>query len=201
MITLLAAIAALSAMGSAASTYYARLFYLKAKELATLASNCRSDASGYADLAKAYAFAAAESVSSCKADLRMSNDVMNYVLATAASHKASAEQLELNTKAAAEKALDHATNAANFAAVAGTRLTFAEEAEAACQSHASAAAEHRAACHDHSIDAKEHASTAEEHARSVGALSAAVTDIASKANVRLVSRTDYSTEGSNIGGR
>jgi hypothetical protein len=198
---ILAVIAALSTLGTAASTYYARLFYLKAKDLAALASNCRSDAADYVALAKAEAASVRESEGLVKADLRMSNDVMNYVLATAALHKASAEQLELDTKAAASKALDHASTAAEFAAVAGNRAKVSEE-------HATAAAEHRAACHDHVIDASEHASTAsrhagtaEGHARSVGALSVAVTDIAAKANVRLVHRDNYSNEGSNIGGR
>ena len=61
------------------------------------------------------------------------------------------------------------------------------------QEHAEHAAEHRAACHDHSI-------TVADYAQSMGVLALKAQEQA-QTKVRLVHRTDYSTKGSNIGGK
>jgi hypothetical protein len=134
---------------------------------------------------------------------------------TAGSHAETA-------KVFAQQAEEQAHTAyVNHLAAKGSMVRAAEHVEKAAaqvqaaSAQADRAAEHRAACHDHSIDAEGHsmnaagyaltaaghAGVAETHASSVGALSASVARVAAHTDVRLVHRTDYNNEGSNVGGR
>jgi hypothetical protein len=119
----------------------------------------------------------------------------------AASHAAAAESFQLAAKEHVIEAAEQVDAAAGHVQTAQSFSVTAREHAETSASHAQAAMSFSVTAAQHVEAAAAHVQVAGEQARSVGSLYTAVADIAGQTKVRLVSRTDYSTDGSNIGGR
>lgn len=159
---------------------------LQCKDAAMYDTDCK-DALQEAIVAKGQAKSYAE-VAGIKAGLATLNASVSN------DHSKTAEGYSIVASGHAATSAEHAGRSEAYSTTAQAN---AEEAKA----HAAMSMEHRMAAHDYSIDAATHAAKTDAHASSVGALSRSIADIAAQTKVRLVHRTDYSTDGSNIGGR
>jgi hypothetical protein len=151
--------------------------------------------------ASTLAIANAEVAAARAEDVLVYHKASETTLRDTLSVKENVDALVLKAAEQVQAARVHSANAASFELSAKEHVIEAAEQVQMAATHVQTAESHAVVASKYVDQAAGHAAKTNEHAASVGALSKSIADIAAQTHVRLVHRTDYSSDGSNVGRR